>query len=100
MSKKVYRTAVYARLSRDDGDKAESNSIVSQKAMCEEYIEKAGDLELVETVVDDGYSGVDFQRPGFMKMEQAVREKRIDAIVCKDLSSITRSNWLYIFDVM
>lgn len=91
MSKKVYRTAIYARLSRDDGDKAESNSIVSQRAMCEEYIEKAGDLELVETFVDDGYSGVDFQRPGFMKMEQAVREKRIDAIVCKDLSRFSRN---------
>lgn len=91
MSKKVYRTAIYARLSRDDGDKAESNSIVSQKAMCEEYIEKAGDLELVETFVDDGYSGVDFQRPGFTKMEQAVREKRIDAIVCKDLSRFSRN---------
>ena len=91
MSKKVYRTAIYARLSRDDGDKAESNSIVSQKAMCEEYIKKAGDLELVETFVDDGYSGVDFQRPGFMKMEQAVREKRIDAIVCKDLSRFSRN---------
>lgn len=91
MSKKVYRTAIYARLSRDDGDKAESNSIVSQKAMCEEYIKKAGDLELVETFVDDGYSGVDFQRPGFMQMEQAVRERRIDAIVCKDLSRFSRN---------
>ena len=38
MSEKVYRTAIYARLSRDDGDKAESNSIMSQKALCEEFI--------------------------------------------------------------
>ena len=91
MSKKVYRTAIYARLSRDDGDKAESNSIVSQRTMCEEYIKKAGNLELVETFVDDGYSGVDFQRPGFMQMEQAIRERRIDAIVCKDLSRFSRN---------
>ena len=40
MTKKVYRTAIYARLSRDDGDKAESNSIISQKLFCREYIEQ------------------------------------------------------------
>ena len=91
MSERVYRTAIYARLSKDDGDKAESNSIVSQKAMCEEYISKHGDLELVETFVDDGYSGVDFNRPDFRRMEEAVREKRIDAIVCKDLSRFSRN---------
>ena len=91
MSEKVYRTAIYARLSKDDGDKVESNSIVSQKAMCEEYIANHGDLELVETFVDDGYSGVDFNRPDFKRMEQAVREKRIDAIVCKDLSRFSRN---------
>ena len=91
MSEKVYRTAIYARLSKDDGDKVESNSIVSQKAMCEEYIAKHGDLELVETFVDDGYSGVDFDRPDFRRLEEAVREKRIDAIVCKDLSRFSRN---------
>ena len=91
MSEKVYRTAIYARLSKDDGDKVESNSIVSQKAMCEEYIANHDDLELVETFVDDGYSGVDFNRPDFKRMEQAVREKRIDAIVCKDLSRFSRN---------
>ena len=53
MSQKVYRTAIYARLSKDDGDKVESNSIVSQKALCEEYIRQHSDLELVDTFVDD-----------------------------------------------
>ena len=91
MSEKVYRTAIYARLSRDDGDKVESNSIVSQKAMCEEYISRQTDLELVETFVDDGYSGVDFQRPGFRKLEEALRGGRIEAVVCKDLSRFSRN---------
>lgn len=91
MSERVYRTAIYARLSKDDGDKSESNSIVSQKAMCEEYIAKHPDLELVETYVDDGYSGVSFDRPDFRKMEQAIREGRIDAILCKDLSRFSRN---------
>ena len=77
MSERVYRTAIYARLSKDDGDKAESNSIVSQKAMCEEYIAKHPDLELVDTFVDDGYSGVDFNRPDFRRLEQSLREGKI-----------------------
>ena len=91
MSEKVYRTAIYARLSKEDGDKAESNSIQSQKSMCEEFINKHPDLELVETFVDDGYSGVDFDRPGFRKMEKAMQEGKINAMVCKDFSRITRN---------
>ncbi|MCR5604809.1 MAG: recombinase family protein [Lachnospiraceae bacterium] len=91
MSEKVYRTAIYARLSKDDGDKAESNSIVSQRGLCEEYITKHRDLELVETFVDDGYSGVDFNRPDFRRLEEAVRTNKIDAIVCKDLSRFSRN---------
>ena len=91
MSEKVYRTAIYARLSKDDGDKVESNSIVSQKSLCEEYINRYDDLELVETFTDDGYSGVDFNRPGFKKLEQAIKDRKIEAIVCKDLSRFTRN---------
>ena len=91
MPEKVYRTAIYARLSKDDGDKAESNSIASQKALCEEYIANHSDLELVETFVDDGYSGVDFERPAFKKMENALREGKIDTILCKDLSRFSRN---------
>lgn len=91
MSEKVYRTAIYARLSKDDGEKAESNSIVSQKSMCEEYISKHSDLKLVETFADDGYSGVDFNRPDFRRLEEAVRSKKIEAIICKDLSRFSRN---------
>lgn len=91
MSKKVYRTAIYARLSKDDGDKTESNSIVSQKLLCEEYISRQDDLELVETYVDDGYSGVDFNRPDFRRMEKDLRDGKINAVVCKDLSRFSRN---------
>ena len=91
MLKSVYRTGIYARLSRDDGDKAESNSIVSQKSICEEYIAQHTELELCDTFVDDGYSGVSFDRPNFRRMEQAIRDGKIDCIVCKDLSRFTRN---------
>ena len=54
MPDKVYRTAIYCRLSREDGDKVESNSIASQRAICEDYIARHEDLELVcEPFVDE-----------------------------------------------
>ena len=61
MPNKVYRAAIYCRLSREDGDKVESNSIASQKAICEDFIARHEDIELVcEPFIDDGYSGVSF----------------------------------------
>ena len=92
MPDKVYRTAIYCRLSREDGDKVESNSIASQRAICEDYIARHDDLELVcEPFIDDGYSGVSFNRPQFKELEEAVRRGRIDCIVVKDLSRFSRN---------
>ena len=92
MPKKVYRTAIYCRLSREDGDKIESNSIASQRAICEDYIAKHDDLELVcEPFIDDGYSGVSFNRPQFKKLEEAIRKGALDCIVVKDLSRFSRN---------
>ena len=80
MPDKVYRTAIYCRLSREDGDKVESNSIASQRAICEDYIARHEDLELVcEPFVDDGYSGVSFNRPQFKKLEEAIRKGALSA---------------------
>ena len=96
MSKKVYRTAIYCRLSREDGDKIESNSIVSQRAICEDYIARHDDLEIVcEPFIDDGYSGVSFNRPNFKKLEDATRKGAIDCIVVKDLSRFSRNYYEY-----
>ena len=91
MPNKVYRTAIYTRLSREDGDKAESNSIASQRVLCEEYIKNHSDLELVKTFVDDGWSGVNFDRPNFRLLEQDIRDGLIDCIICKDLSRFSRN---------
>ena len=80
------------RLSREDGDKIESNSIASQRAICEDYIAKHDDLELVcEPFIDDGYSGVSFNRPQFKKLEEAIRKGALDCIVVKDLSRFSRN---------
>lgn len=92
MPKKVYRAAIYCRLSREDGDKIESNSISSQRAICEDYIAKHEDIELVcEPFIDDGYSGVSFNRPRFKQLEDELRKGSIDCIVVKDLSRFSRN---------
>ena len=87
MPEKVYRTGIYARLSREDNEHGESNSISSQKAICMEYISRHPDLELVEIYdEDDGYSGTNMERPGFQRMLQDMRSGKIDCAISKDLS--------------
>lgn len=92
MPQKTYRAAIYCRLSREDGDKLESNSITSQRAICEEFIARHDDIELAcEPFIDDGFSGVNFDRPRFKAMEEEIRKGRVDCIVCKDLSRFSRN---------
>ena len=85
-----YNTAAYIRLSREDGDKAESDSITNQKEMLRIYMENHEELILRDFYVDDGYSGTNFVRPGFQRMMQDVEGGRIDCILVKDLSRFGR----------
>ncbi len=96
MSQKIYKTAIYARLSREDADRikgnsVESNSIQSQKAICLACIDSHEDLELSGAYIDEGFSGSDFDRPSFQKMMADVRAGEIDCIVVKDLSRFGRN---------
>lgn len=87
----VYRTAIYCRLSKEDKGKTQSNSIIGQIDFCKEYIENHEDLQLAyEPFCDDGYSGGTLERPAFQKMDKLVQEGKIDCIICRDLSRMTR----------
>lgn len=57
---KVWKTALYLRLSRDDGKETESNSIASQREILKEYIKRYPDMEIYDIYADDGYSGTNF----------------------------------------
>lgn len=70
-TKKTKYTALYERLSRDDEMQGESNSITNQKKYLEEYA-KAQGFKNIRHFTDDGYSGVDFNRPGFQSLIAAV----------------------------
>lgn len=91
MAEKVWNVAAYCRLSRDDGDKAESNSIGSQRDIIREFLRDRTDMVIVREYVGDGYTGVNFERPGFKEMMEDIRQKKINCIVCKDLSRFARN---------
>ena len=76
---------------KDDGDKSESESISSQKEIIRDYIKDRQDMVIIKEYVDDGYSGVSFERPSFKQMMDNVKAKKINCIVCKDLSRFARN---------
>lgn len=87
----TYLCASYSRLSQDDGDKEESNSIVNQKALIRDFMSEYPELQLVEEYADDGFSCVNFERPDFKRMMQDVKSQRINCIIVKDLSRFGRN---------
>ena len=91
MAEKIWNVGAYTRLSRDDGDKVESESIGSQKEIIRDFIQNKKDMVIIKEYVDDGYSGVSFERPGFKQMMEDVKAKKIDCIICKDLSRFARN---------
>ncbi|WP_195217769.1 DUF4368 domain-containing protein [Anaerococcus vaginalis] len=82
-------TALYERLSRDDELEGESNSIVNQKKILEEYACK-NNLTNIIHFTDDGISGTQFDRPGFMEMMNGVNTGNIGCIIVKDMSRLGR----------
>lgn len=83
--------AGYLRLSRDDGDKLESDSIRSQRSLIEEFVNHHSEITWVGEYVDDGYSGTNFERPAFKRMMEDVKNKKVNCIMVKDLSRFGRN---------
>ena len=82
---KAGMTALYCRLSRDDGVEGESNSIGTQKKLLKQYAKEHG-LDNTQFYVDDGYTGTNFNRPGFQKMIEDIELGYIAVVIVKDLS--------------
>lgn len=85
--------AIYLRLSRDDGNDTESNSIGNQRAILQRYARERG-LSLFGEYVDDGISGTTFERDGFKRMIADIEAGKISAVLCKDMSRLGRNNAL------
>ena len=83
-------TALYCRLSRDDGGDMESNSISNQKKMLEQHAKSLG-LGNTRCYIDDGYTGTNFNRPGFQQMLEDIELGYISTVIVKDLSRLGRN---------
>lgn len=89
-----YKVGGYLRLSREDGDKEESDSIGSQRSIIEEKVKQLGEeFELYDFYIDDGYTGLNTDRPSFQRMLEDIERKKINCIITKDLSRLSRNNF-------
>lgn len=92
----VYKAAVYLRLSREDEDVAlkngkwESNSIANQKSLILDKLESFSDIISYAFYIDDGYTGLNFERPQFQKMREQIINGTVNMVVVKDLSRLGR----------
>lgn len=84
------KVAMYIRLSREDLRLGESLSVENQRILLTNYAEEQGWRNVTE-YVDDGYSGVNFDRPSFKRMMNDVHEGKINLIICKDMSRFGRN---------
>jgi len=84
-----YNVGIYCRLSNDDRETGESNSISNQKAILTKYVMDQG-WNIVDIYVDDGYSGLNFDRPGFKRLLEDIKDKKVSIVLTKDMSRLGR----------
>ncbi len=89
-----FNVGIYIRLSQEDKDKkyeSDSESVINQRELLKSFV-KNNSFNLVKEYVDDGYSGTDFERPGFQKMLEDINNKKINCVIVKDLSRLGRDH--------
>ena len=89
-----FNVGIYIRLSQEDKDKkyeSDSESVINQKELLRNYV-KSNNFNLVKEYVDDGFSGTDFERPGFQRMLEDINNKKINCVMVKDLSRLGRDH--------
>lgn len=89
---KIYKVAIYLRLSVEDKRDNELHSIGNQQKICMKYINNNDDLVLVREFVDNGFSGINFNRNAFSEMLEAIDRGEIDCIIVKDISRFGRNH--------
>lgn len=86
----TFHVAAYIRLSREDGDKEESDSVGNQRKLILNYLDSKEDLILHDIYIDDGFSGTNFKRPSFQRMIADIEAGLVDCVIVKDLSRFGR----------
>ena len=86
-----YNTALYLRLSKDDGTMSESSSIQTQKEMLTRYCRENG-FVISQIYIDDGWSGTNTNRPSFQRMLSDIEDGKINCVITKDYCAIIGLN--------
>ncbi|MCK5129634.1 MAG: recombinase family protein, partial [Clostridiales bacterium] len=90
-NQKEFRAGLYIRLSREDGDKGTSDSILNQEKMLKNFVEEKEGITFGNCYIDEDYTGTNFKRPSFQRMMNDIKQGRINSIVIKDLSRFGRN---------
>ncbi|MGN0165891.1 MAG: recombinase family protein [Lachnospiraceae bacterium] len=87
-----WKIGLYLRLSKEDGDKDESDSIASQRILIQRFIRQAftDNYKIVDEFIDDGCTGTNFERPGFLQMIGLIDREAVNCVIVKDLSRFGR----------
>lgn len=88
---KKWMAGLYIRLSREDGDKDESDSVSNQRMLLREYSAKLPDVEVADYFIDDGWTGTNFERPGFIRLMEQIKAGSLNCVIVKDLSRFGRN---------
>lgn len=91
MKQSIRNVAIYLRISKDDGDAEESESISNQRALILNYLKEKFDYDKYYEYVDDGFSGATFDRPSFQKMINDLKPKEINLVITKNLARFARN---------
>ena len=92
---KKWKVAIYIRLSKDDGND-ESYSVKNQRERLNDYFNDLAaneDVEFIDYYIDDGFTGVDSDRDDFQRLLTDVQKKKVNCIIVKDLSRLSRNDW-------
>ncbi len=90
LENKVYNTALYIRLSIED-NKKRGNSIKTQTDILNNFAALNGDIKIIDTYIDNGTTGTNFERPQFKRMISDIENKKINCVIVKDLSRLGRN---------
>ena len=86
---KKYNVGIYCRLSNDEKDLKESSSITNQRDMLKNYV-KEKNWSIYDIYIDDGYSGINFERPAFKRLIRDIEGGEVNLVITKDMSRLGR----------
>ena len=87
-----YRAVKYIRLSSSDDKIGESDSIINQRKLIDEWLKNHDEIEVISEKIDDGFSGILFDRPAFKEMMEDIQNGKVNCVLTKDLSRLGREN--------